>query len=170
MSYSCTKNIKSIITSHNNKLINPVERGNDRMCNCIGFQCPVNGECLKSDLVYSCKVESANEVREYIGSTKNSFKVRWNAHNSDARYISKRTKTTLADYIWSLKEKNIVYSQSWKVELSTKVYCPEIGVCGTCLSEKYWLLKNHKVRKLVNKRTEILNKCRHRAPFLLASV
>ena len=135
--------------------------------NCVGYQCPVNGECLKSDLVYSCKVESANEVREYIGSTKNSFKVRWNAHNSDARYISKRTKTTLADYIWSLKEKNIVYSQSWKVELSTKVYCPEIGVC---LSEKYWLLKNHKVRKLVNKRTEILNKCRHRAPFLLASV
>ena len=170
LSYSCTKNIKSIITSHNNKLINPVERGNDRMCNCVGFQCPVNGECLKSDLVYSCKVESANEVREYIGSTKNSFKVRWNAHNLDARFISKRTKTTLADYIWSLKEKNIVYSQSWKVELSTKVYCPEIGVCGTCLSEKYWLLKNHKVRKLVNKRTEILNKCRHRAPFLLASV
>ena len=97
LSYSTTKNIKSIITSHNNKLINPVERTNDRLCNCVGFQCPVNGECLKSDLVYSCKVESANEVKEYIGSTKNSFKVRWNAHNSDARYISKRTKTTLAD-------------------------------------------------------------------------
>ena len=54
LSYSTTKNIKSIITSHNNKLINPVERTNDRLCNCVGFQCPVYGECLKSDLVYSC--------------------------------------------------------------------------------------------------------------------
>ena len=31
-----------------------------------------------------------------------------------------------------------------------------------CLSEKYKILKLHKVRKLVNKRREIFNKCRHR--------
>ena len=109
-------------------------------------------------------------MREYIGCTKNIFKLRWNGHNSDCRYIGKRTKSTSTDYIWSLKEKNIIYSQTWKIEVSTKAYCPEMGVCDTCLSEKYMIMKNHKTRKLVNKRTEILAKCRHRAPFLLSSV
>ena len=170
LSYSTTKNVKSIITGHNNKLLNPVETRNDNLCNCVGFQCPLNGECQKSDLVYSCKVESANEIREYIGFTRNTFKIRWNAHNTDSRYISKRNNTTLANYVWSLKENNINYSQTWRIEMLSKSYCPELGQCGTCTNEKLLIMKTHKARQLMNKRTEILTKCRHRAQHLLSAV
>ena len=48
ISYSCTKNMKAIITGQNNKLIKPRENNNNdinsRLCNCVGFDCPVDGE------------------------------------------------------------------------------------------------------------------------------
>ena len=168
LSYSCTKNMKSIITGHNNKLINPKVQINDKMCNCSGFQCPLDGECLKSDIVYSCKVETPHVVKEYIGCTGNTFKQRWNGHNSDFRHIGNRHSTSLANYIWSLKETNQNYSQKWQIELEAKSYCPELKYCDTCSSEKYWIMKNHKLRNLTNKRTEILTKCRHRTKHLLS--
>ena len=172
LSYSCTKNMKSIITGQNSKLTKPQATQNqtqNNLCNCVGFECPVNGECQKSELIYSCKVESQAGSREYIGATKNTFKIRWNAHNSDARYISNRHNTSLANYIWTLKETNQVFTKEWKIELSAKSYCPEMKYCNTCSTEKYWIMKHHKLRKLTNRRTEILAKCRHRAKFLLSS-
>jgi len=48
-----------------------------------------------------------NETRSYIGVTKNTFKERWNAHNYYHRHIRERHRTTLANYVWSLKEKKI---------------------------------------------------------------
>ena len=173
ISYSCTKNMKAIITGQNNKLIKP--RGNNnndnnsRLCNCVGFDCPVDGECLKSELVYSCKVETANGSKEYIGSTGNTFKERWNHHNHDFRYIGNRTKTTLANHIWNLKENNEAFSTNWTIELSAKSYTPEAGFCNTCATEKYMLIKHHKIRNLTNRRSEIMNKCRHRNKFLLSA-
>ena len=164
--------MKSIITGHNSKLTKPPtnQYNNDNnLCNCVGFECPVNGECQKSELIYSCKVETQAGSREYIGATKNTFKLRWNAHNSDARHIANRHNTTLANHIWNLKETNQVFTKEWKIELSAKSYCPELKYCNTCSTEKYWIMKHHKLRKLTNRRTEILCKCRHRAKFLLSA-
>ena len=170
LSYSCTKNMKAIITGQNNKLINPKtnDNGNVRMCNCVGFECPVNGECLRKEVIYCCKVETQSGSRNYIGATKNTFKSRWNAHNSNARCIQNRTATTLANHVWSLKETNQIFTQNLNIELDAKSYCPEMKYCNTCATEKYWIMKHHKSRSLINKRTEILCKCRHRTKFLLS--
>ena len=85
------------------------------------------------------------------------------------RYIGNRTKTTLANHIWNLKENNEVFSTNWTIELSAKSYTPEAGFCNTCATEKYMLIKHHKIRNLTNRRSEIMNKCRHRNKFLLSA-
>ena len=171
ISYSCTKSIKAIITSHNQKLLNPMTNLNQRLCSCPrtrAHNCPLGGKCLNSNIIYSSKVVTANESREYIGSTSTDFKTRLGNHRSDLTAPSRLEKgTTLSTYIKSLNESNTPYNQSWNIEARAQPYKPEIGYCNLCLVEKYFILKFFKERKLVNKRTELLGRCRHKTPFLL---
>ena len=79
ISYSCTKNMKAIITSHNQKLLNPLRDPNERQCSCPKSRaqyCPLGGRCLNRNIIYSSKVVSANESKGYIGSTSTTFKTR----------------------------------------------------------------------------------------------
>ena len=171
ISYSTTKNMRSIITSNNNKLLKPLNNGNNpRECNCVpASSCPVNNKCLKSSLVYSCKVESNSESKAYIGVTKNSFKERWNAHQHYHRHIEERHRTTLANYIWSLKERNIPFSENWSIETHGQTYSPEIGYCNACSIEKYFIFKYFRTRNLTNRRHELCFKCVHAKQFLLTN-
>ena len=171
ISYSTTKNMRSIITSNNNKLLKPLNNGNNpRECNCVpASSCPVDNKCLKSSLVYSCKVESNSESKAYIGVTKNSFKERWNAHQHYHRHIEERHRTTLANYIWSLKERNIPFSENWSIETHGQTYSPEIGYCNACSIEKYFIFKYFRTRNLTNRRHELCFKCVHAKQFLLTN-
>ena len=147
------------------------EKDEDRTCNCRGRNvvCPFNGQCLDENLVYNCKIEEDNndEVREYIGATSDTMKGRINGHNTTFRYSNLRTKSALAGHVWNLKDANKGFRLIWGKEMNAQSYLPEMGYCNLCLCEKYLILKNHKDRKLVNKRREIFNKCRHRNKFLL---
>ena len=106
ISYSCTKNMKSIIASNNSKLLKPDENTvNGRKCNCRSPEnCPLNGKCLEESLIYSSKVSSNLGTKEYIGVTKNTFKERWDGHNFDARHIEFRHITTLANLVFEGKK------------------------------------------------------------------
>ena len=82
MSYSCTKNMQRIITSHNSKVINESSgrsQQEERKCNCgRGRICPLNGKCLEKGLVYRGKGTPSREDRmDYIGMTARTFKLRW---------------------------------------------------------------------------------------------
>ena len=172
ISYSTTKNVRSIISSNNNKLLNPKQNNatNLRECNCVpATSCPVNGKCLRSSLIYSGKVETNAGSKEYIGVTKNTFKERWNHHQHYHRHIGERTKTTLANHIWSLKERNVAFSEKWAIETHGQTYSPEIGYCNACAIEKYLIFKYFKTRNLTNRRSELCFKCRHAPAFLLAN-
>ena len=163
--------MKAIITGHNSKLLRPAEIDeNRRKCNCrSAANCPINGNCLEESLIYSSKVSSNLGTREYIGVTKNTFKERWDGHNFDARHIEYRTRTTLANYIWSLKERNIPFEQTWSIEAHAKSYSPEAGYCDACCVEKYLIFKHFRSRNLTNRRHELCFKCRHLPKFLLAN-
>ena len=171
LSYSCTKNIKSIITSNNAKLLRPTNNNdNRRQCNCRSAQnCPLDGRCLQESVVYSSKVVSNVGTREYIGVTKNTFKERWDGHNFDARHIGSRHRTTLANHIWTLKENNVPFVQTWAIESNARSYSPEVGHCDACRVEKYLIFKYFRARKLTNRRHELCNKCRHLNGFLLTN-
>ena len=171
ISYSTTKNIKAIITGNNSKLLRPARNDeNRRDCNCRSpGNCPLNGRCLQESVIYSSKVSSNVETKEYIGVTKNSFKERWDGHNFDARHINYRHRTTLANYIWSLKERNIPFVQTWAIETSARSYSPEAGFCDACCVEKYLIFKYFRSRNLTNRRHELCFQCRHSSEFLLSN-
>ena len=59
-----------------------------------------------------------NTTKVYIRSTKRNFKGRFNEHKASFPKENKtkpKNNTQLANYLWSLKEKNIQYSVEWKI-------------------------------------------------------
>ena len=77
ISYSCTKNINSVISSHNKNILNP--RTASFGCNCRKKEsCPLSGECLTSQLVYRATVTNTayEDINKYIGLADTTFKER----------------------------------------------------------------------------------------------
>ena len=71
ISYSCTRNIKTTINSHNAKILFPKKRTEQRTCNCLNKgNCPLEQKCLTTNIVYKTKVTSSNpnyQEKVYFG-------------------------------------------------------------------------------------------------------
>jgi len=74
--------------------------------------------------------------------------------------------TTLSKEYWKLKDNNDNPSVTWRIIRHKRSYTPEANNCPLCLHEKYEIA-NYPGKNLINKRTEIISKCRHRRKFLL---
>ena len=61
ISSSCTRNIKTIINSHNAKILFPKKRTEQRTCNCLSkINCPLEKNSVTANIVYKAKVTSSN--------------------------------------------------------------------------------------------------------------
>jgi len=106
ISYSCMNNIKVIIQKHNKKTLNNILKKDEKnktndtpTCNCRSKRsCPLNNKCLIKNVIYKATVTSNKEIKEYIGSTGNTFKSRWYNHNYSFNTY-KENSTELARYI-----------------------------------------------------------------------
>ena len=170
VSYSCTQNIGSIIKSHNKKVLS---QANDETedCNCRGnMTCPLDGNCQISSVIYKCIVTGENQPRKvYIGLTERTFKERYNEHKSSFNNETYKNSTTLSTYIWNLKSKGIVPSTQWSIVSQVKAYNNISKTCQLCLNEKLEILMYKNKRELLNKRSEMIAKCRHINKFMLAN-
>ena len=82
-------------------------------CNCrIREQCPLDGKCLKSAVIYQAAVTANDNMHQetYIGLTETSFKTRYNNHKVTFRNEAKKSSTELSNYTWSLVNNGKSYS------------------------------------------------------------
>ena len=172
ISYSCLPNIDAIISGHNKRILQTKEGTNkkEKHCNCRGGpkNCPLNGTCLKASIVYSAIVKEENKISKYIGQTANSFKERFNNHKLTFKHNKYEKHTNLSNYIWNLKNKSKDFTVTWKIEAESKTYNPTSKLCKLCNLEKTLIL-TYPDENLLNKRSEIMNKCRHREKYLLVN-
>ena len=108
ISYSCTSNFRSKMLAHNSKILNKNninEKSNtkDKVCDCCKELYPLNNQCLVSKIIYRAKVSFNKAIKQYLGSTGNSFKQKYRNHKSLFNYINKKHTTELSNYIWNLK-------------------------------------------------------------------
>ena len=167
LSYSCTMNMDAIIKAHNAKILKKEEESNnndERSCKCRDKAgCPVANNCLKSNVVYKATVQHEGNTQHYIGMTENTFKTRFTLHKSSLKHSKNRNKTELSNLIWTLKDKNIPYKLTWSIIDQARSYQPGKRTCNLCLSEKYHILVSP---NLINRKSELLNKCPHRRKYL----
>ena len=75
----------------------------------------------------------------------------------------------LSKYLWKLKEENADYNLQWSIIAYASPCKRGARKCDFCLTEKLIIARSDP-KKLLNKRTELVSKCRHRNKFLLSNI
>ena len=89
-----------------------------RTCNCRDKTlCRLKGKCLQEGVVYKVIVTQTESIKQdiYIGRTENPFKTRYKVHNSSFRLPHKRSKATLSEHLWTLKDAGVICKTQWTI-------------------------------------------------------
>ena len=156
----CTTNVGNIIKQHNSKVLSKANDNNNRKCNCRSKpNCPLNGECLTQCLVYKATSTTSSNSFVYYGTSEGDFKTRYNNHRKSLRHRECMNETELSKYVWNLTDHGLDNNLSWEIHKKASPHQSE-NVSIICADAD----------TLLNKRTELISKCRHRDKFLLAYV
>ena len=179
ISYSCTNNISQIINSHNNKLINKFHNqvNNNNInskkieCNCKSqSDCPMNGLCSLDNVVYQAIIypkEDISDKKYYIGVSSTNFKIRYGNHKYSFSHEHQKNQTALSKHYWGLKNKGLTPDIQWSILKRSSTPKSFDSRCNLCLEEKIHILLFPEPKILLNKRNELIARCRHRAKFKL---
>ena len=172
VSYSCMPNMKKILNSHNKKILSN-KTSNIKTCNCRQKDsCPLDGNCLSTNIIYKATVSTntPTETKIYIGLCETEFKSRYANHNKAFRHRKYEHETELSKHIWSLKDENKEFKIEWSIIKRATSYSPTSKTCNLCLTEKLMLIIERDKDILLNKRSEIVSKCRHQNKFILKNI
>ena len=170
ISFSCMRNVKSIINKHNKTVQDPPTNNSERTCNCIiKEKCPLQEKCLNNNM-YKATLKSNQgkyQHKIYYGITETKFKQRYANDIKSFRHEKHQSDTELSNELWSIKNNNYTPNIVWQILRKHQTYNPNTKSCSLCLNEKLEISR-YKGRNLLNKRSEIINKCRHLNKFALA--
>ena len=170
ISYCCSSNMENIIKQHNGKILNVQREKEIKPCNCRDqSNCPLDGKCLATCIIYKAEVVSNGVTSSYYGTCEGEFKSRYNNHTKSFRSRKYENDTELSKHIWRLKDNSREYRVIWSIERTARPYKCGTKRCDLCLSEKVAIIRAN-TNGLLNKRTELISKCRHRNKFLVANV
>jgi hypothetical protein len=119
---------------------------------------------MTNNIIYKATV-TTNDTKHYIGMTATTFKERYANRTSSFGHKKVSNKTELSKHIWKLKENNQDYTIKWSTLKHAISYTGESKRCNLCLEEKFCILKDINKDNLLNKRSEIFGKCRHKNRF-----
>ena len=125
----------------------------------------MNENCLENCVVYQAEVSSENHKKTYIGSTEPPFKSRWRNHKSSIENRKKQHPTSLFRYYWELKDSGL----NPNIKKRSVAYRCGGQKCNLCLDEKLSILQAPP-DSLINKRSELLNRCPHKRKHRLVSL
>ena len=167
ISYSCMPNMQTIITGHNKKLLEKKSSQQSKPCNCKNKDiCPLKGSCRQKSIIYQADISHGNVTESYIGCSETEFKSRYYNHIQSFKNIKKRNATELSKTFWNAKESGLNPTINWKIINQVIPYKPGQKCCNLCLTEKLQILQA-KQPTILNKRSELTGKCRHKNKFKL---
>ena len=102
-------NVRSIITSHNTRIIRRSQSQNINTdnCNCRNkHACPLQNKCMSKDIVYKATFITNNtqDTKHYIGMTSNTFKEQYRNHIKSFTHKKYSNETELSKHVWHLKQ------------------------------------------------------------------
>ena len=190
ISYRCGPNLKNAINSHNKKVFGVFRKtvlkksnfpkknqrknkvNNSDNCNCEAQECPLDGDCLDSNMVYEASVSVVGREnqspKKYIGLCKTTFKERFRSHVSSFNNIRFKKSTELSEHIWGLKDRGLDWRVKWRKVCNENHYSTTTGLCNLCLREKVEISKLEP-QNAINQRTELYKACLHKWRFKLAA-
>ncbi len=174
VSYSCMKNMESIIKTRNKQLLQQHQESKDtanaaiKKCNCRNpSKCPLDGKCLTEAVVYKATLRTKDKTYTYVGMTEGTFKSRYTSHGSSFRLKRYKTATKLSEMVWNLKNRGVSYTITWEIIRRGHPFRVGQSSCDLCTSEKLEILRRSVDPNLLNSRSELVSKCRHKRKFSL---
>ena len=124
---------------------------------------PTQRKCLTNNVLYHAIITTIEEnpkTKIHYGVCKTAFKFRYANHKKTFNNIKYQTVTEILSKYWNIISTNKTYNISWEILGTHKLYNQSFKRCLLCLNEK---LANalHKDNNMLNKRSEIISKCRH---------
>ena len=104
----------------------------------------------------------------YVGCSEN-FKLRFANHKMSFSSEAHKADTELSKHIWELKERGLNYKIKWKILRKTSGYNRLNNTCNLCTAEKLEICNFKCKVNLLNKRNELISKCRHQNKYLLVN-
>ena len=164
--------MQRIISTHNSKVLRDSQNQDQvvpfkKNCNCrTKNDCPLDGQCLASNLIYQATVSQENgKTENYVGLTSNPFKTRLANHKKSFKHEKYSHETTLSQHIWKLNKSGIKFTLKWKMLNRAGTFSPVTNVCQLCTREKYLIIFKPEMASL-NSRNEIASICRHKQKML----
>ena len=172
VSYSCMDNMAKILKSHNAKLTKD-ENARNTACNCQSSRvCPLNGNCQVDIVVYGAVVIINEETpgTKYIGICDPFIKERIRNHYKAFNNRQYEMDTELSKFIWQLQDNGINnYEIKWSILRHVSGYNSVTNSCSLCTMEKVLISQCKDKDRLINKRMDLVTKCRHQNKHLLCN-
>ena len=114
--------------------------------------------------------EATVEMVDIYGASEGEFKTRYNNHTKYFRTHKYEHDTELSKHLWSLKDRGVNYDTKWFI-IAVRATPYKCGTrrCNLCLTEKVCIIRADE-NGLLNKRNELILKCRHRKKHLLSTL
>ena len=109
------------------------------------------------------------EARTYKGITERTFKERFKEHNKTFRDPKRKAESELSKEVWNIKEAGGTPVVTWCILQKSRTYNPTARRCALCLTEKL-AIAEHTGKDLLNKRSEVVAKCRHQFKYQLENI
>ena len=141
-------------------------------CNCKNKNdCPLDGNCQTSDIIFKCIASTTiNPDKIYLGTAEGNFKKRYYNHKTSFKNREKANDTTLSKYVWEVKNK---YKETPPIKWPIVKYVPGYSNVTKkfllCFHEKLEISNYPNQEELLNKRSELISKCRHVNKYLLSN-
>ena len=169
--YSCMINVQILIKKHNNIIQNKKNKKK------LSFKChdknvcPLNGNCRTQNIIYRCTSPTKNNVKNvYLSDSEWGFKKNWFYNHQQLMWNKNYTKsTTLTTYLWGIKstseQQNV--NLSWEIIGQADPHTNTSKQCLLCLHKTLAIVLYPNPEELLNKRSQMISKCRHLNKLLL---
>ena len=157
VSYSCLPNIKSIINTHNRKIIFPSPTICKRTWNCINMpKCPLDKKCPGNNSLYPGNITSLDrnsETKVYYGICETKFKLHYANNKRLFNHKNRKSDTDISNEFWITKDINRSANITREILGRHQTYNTSSKRCSLCLNEKLKIVL-HRNSNMLNEQTE----------------
>ena len=131
--------------------------------------CPLQEKCLSENTLYQADISSENfQTKIYYGISETKFKTRYSNHKKSFNHEKYKNDTQLSNELSKMKAWKEEPALVWKILGQYQQHNVNTKRCLLCLNQKLQIAI-YRGNNMLNKRTEIISKCRHRNKYTLAS-
>ena len=126
--------------------------------------------CLINNIIYKAALTSTNphyKEKIYFDTAGTTFKLQCSNHQRSFKFLKYKIDTKLSNEVWRMKKSGQIPVITWEITRKCSPYNPNSKRWCLYLNEKLEIA-TYRVNTLLNKKADIISKCRHQNKYTLS--